>query len=65
MNNIDESALGDDVISSSTDDPTMIASSSDNMDTATGTCEDPVNTGEKTDDTFEITNEEKNDSSTE
>ena len=65
MNNIDESALGDDVISSSTDDPTMIASSSDNMDTATGTCEDPVNTGEKTDDTFEITNEETNDSSTE
>lgn len=65
MNNIDESALGNDVISSSTDDPTMIASSSDNMDTATDTCEDPVNTGEKTDDTFEITNEKTNDSSTE
>ena len=65
MNNIDESALGDDVISSSTDDPTMIASSSDNIDTATDTCEDPVNAGEKIDDTFEITNEETNDSSTE
>lgn len=65
MNNIDESALGDDVISSSTDDPTMIVSSADNTDTATITYDDPVNTGEETNDTFEITNEETSDSSTE
>lgn len=65
MNNIDESALGEDVISSSTDDPTMIVSSTDNTDAATITYDDPVNADEETNDTFEITNEETNDSSTE